>query len=276
MAEGLLKPVQASVKRTEVVPPSGIDLNKRQQGEILSLLSDYENFPKDLLQYLPYGLQDYGFFPPELIDGLLKEAELEKYSQQRKRNDPDARRLNPEFDRQNISGDIYEELGRFDEPARIYKFTQPETLEALAKMMGAQAYYSPSRDEIVVPFQGKNAQSHEYMHRGVKKSPLTGPNVENKFYRKYHPGLTREQEHLYIHSKTTPEMLETIRKKEYPQMEKKEFLKYVSNIEKEVDRYRKDQAKKTLEELNKIFWYYSKLYFGIILWQKKSKKKQSR
>ena len=256
MAEGLLKPVQASVKRTEVVPPSGIDLNKRQQGELLSLLYGYEDFPKDLLQYLPYGLQDYGFFPPELIEGLLQEAELEKYSQQRKRNDPDARRLNPEVDRQNISGNIYEELGRINEPARIYKFTQPETLEALAKMMGAQAYYSPSRDEIVVPSQrnnSKNAQANEYMHRGIKKSPLTGPNVENKFYRKYHPGLTREQEHLYIHSKTTPEMLETIRKREYPQMEKKEFLKYVSSIEKEVDRYRKDQAKKTLEELNKIF-----------------------
>lgn len=233
----------------EVPPPGGIDETRRLQG----LLSNYEKFPEELLRYLPYGLQDFGYFPPDVIDGLIKEAELQKYNEMVKRNDPDARFSDPEFERQDLSGDVYEKLGRVDEPRRIYNITQPETLKALSGLLGAKAYYTPSRDEIVFPTGSKGIQAHEYMHRGIEKSPLTGKNVENIFSRKFHPGLTHEQEHLYIYSKTTPEVLEGIRKRDYPQMEEEDFLRYVATIEREVDRYRKDQAKKRLEELVKIF-----------------------
>ena len=219
-------------------------------------------------------LNDSAFLLTEKqLKGLLDEANLQEYNLERQRNDPDAMYTSPEYIRQDVSNNVYEKIGRATEPKSIYSYTEPSTLEVLARAMDAQAYYDKEKDEIVNPITmvlnqlikdnpelsskiSKETEAHEYMHRGFKESPIRQPTVENIYNRKYSPGVSQSDEHLYIYAKTSPERSEAIRQKFYSNIDKDSFDRGVKKIIKRIDKKRTKIAKEQLEDMVNKFWYY--------------------
>ena len=200
------------------------------------------------------------------LKGLLDEAHLQEYSLSRQRNDPDAMYTSPEYIKKDLTNNVYEQIGRATEPNSIYSYTEPSTLQALAKAMRAQAYYHNNKDELVYPSTSvlnklidndpqlsskisEESQAHEYMHRGFKESPIRQPTVENRFNREYSPGVSESDEHLYIYAKTSPERLEEIRQKFYSNIDKDSFNAGVKKIVKRIDKKRSKIAKEQLEDM---------------------------
>jgi len=221
--------------------------------------------------FLPSVVQEYldtsaSSLTETQLKGLLDEANLQEYNLERQRNDPDAMYTSPEYIRQDLSNNVYEKIGRATEPKSIYSYTEPSTLEVLAKKMDAQAYYHKEKDELVNPSTmvlnklikdnpelsskiSKETEAHEYMHRGLKESPIRQPTVENIYNRKYSPGVSQSDEHLYIYAKTSPERLEEIRQKFYSNIDKDSFDAGVKKIIKRIDKKRAKIAKEQLEDM---------------------------
>jgi hypothetical protein len=221
--------------------------------------------------FLPTVVQEYldssaSSLTEKQLKGLLDEAHLQEYSLLRQRNDPDAMYTSPEYIKKDVSNNVYEKIGRATEPKSIYSYTEPSTLEALAKKMKAQAYYHKDKDELVYPSTSvlnqlinnnpelaskisKETEAHEYMHRGFKESPIRQPTVENIYNRKYSPGVSESDEHLYIYAKTSPERLEEIRQKFYSNIDKDSFDAGVKKIIKRIDKKRAKIAKEQLEDM---------------------------
>ena len=202
----------------------------------------------------------------EQIVGLLNEATLQEYNLQRQRNDPDAMFTSPEYKKESFTDNVYEKIGRATEPKSIYSYTEPSTLQMLAGLMGAQAYYNKGKDELVYPNEiltnkqikdnpelaskiSREDEAHEYMHRGFKESPIRKPTVENPFHRKYVRGTTADDEHLYIYAKSSPERLDEYRQKFYPNVDKDDFYSHLNKIIKRIDEKRAKIAQDQLQDM---------------------------
>ena len=207
-------------------------------------------FPEELIEYLPPDTEiamkvgNKYYSRPEDYDALVKEAELEQYSQSQGRNDPDVKfGNNPEFDpKTNISGTGIEEAGRnieynpdgsFAQEPNIYRYEYDETRNLLLNenyLIGEQppamGYYDQNIDTIVMPGEyaidaypegsNKTTEAHEMMHRALPDNPSV---------------ISDGNEHLYIADKTNdPEQFERYRLEHYPNMPKPLFDIYYKNV----------------------------------------------
>lgn len=184
--------------------------------------------------------------PTETINGLIREADLQQYSLMAKRNDPDAMYKNPEISQEDLTGTIWEAVGKKTKPKELYTYTEPSTLGLLVNLDAGQGSYSPSKDSIIYPsaklfenFPGtkndanrfaRETEAHEFMHRGLKNLETNKPTVENVFSKNYLPGISDIDQHLYIYAKTSPSELGRFKERMFPTMDQKTFDSYLEGV----------------------------------------------
>jgi len=184
--------------------------------------------------------------PTETIKGLIREADLQQYSLMAKRNDPDAMYKNPEISQKDLTGTIWEAVGKDTKPKELYTYTEPSTLGLLVNLGGGQGSYAPNQDSIIYPsaklfqnFEGtknnadqlaKETEAHEFMHRGMKNLEINKPTVENVFSKNYLPGINDTDQHLYIFAKANPQRLGEFKERMFPTMDQKAFDSYLEDV----------------------------------------------
>ena len=210
-----------------------------------------KKIPENLYRFLPQGLVSRikagnGFVPETLYDDILNEAELEQYSQKTMRNDPDALYQDPQYQKQSITGNIFERLGRMDQPRRIYQYVNPLTyqLGTYAKDKDEVAYLASDKLYDLLfeedAQQRKNiTKAHEYMHRGFEKHNL--PHLRE---------VEGVKEHMYIYSKLGQlDKLEELRKNMYSDLSVEEFNKKVNKLVSQIDEIAEKKLVNRLDEL---------------------------
>jgi hypothetical protein len=170
------------------------------------------------------------FLDEEDIKNLKEEALLEKYSRQRKRNDPDAiLGSDPEYSEINLTGNLIESIGRENKPKQIYTYLNPDVSKATLQ----HGEYDSSKDAITFPSTNKKVEAHEYLHRGFEKIFKDMPELENKL------SLPKEEiEHIYIYSKVNPEEgLKKLKSLKYNGVSNREFNRLVKKGNEEVEKF---------------------------------------
>lgn len=210
-----------------------------------------KKIPENIYRFLPQALvrtlkANNGMVPENVYDDILNEAELEQYSQKTMRNDPDALYQDPQYQKQSITGNIFERLGRMDQPRNIYQYLNPVTydLGSYAKKQDEVAYLSS--DPLFDLLYEEDAQkrknivkAHEYMHRGFEKQNI--PQLSE---------VGALQEHMYIYSKLGElEQLENVRKTRYPDLSVEEFNKKVNKLVSQIDEIAEQKFANRLDEL---------------------------
>ena len=216
---------------------------------------DKENWQKlDVPTFPINSLEDWAKFrniTTEELQRLKKESDLELYSQQRKRNDPDAKfGKNPELSQTPFTDTEIERLGRENMPKNVRTYVDFDLREKLTNKnvlapYGASGEYPPG--DFVFPVGDKITEAHEVMHIGFDKVPGLTEHLKKKFGYGNH-------EHTYIIEKTEPEFfdLDMPPPKGFTEEQRTEYIKSIASNASD-KRYRKKvvrEVEKYIKENN--------------------------
>ena len=199
-------------------------------------------------------LEDWAKFrniTTEELQRLKKESDLELYSQQRKRNDPDAKfGKNPELSQTPFTDTEIERLGRENMPKNVRTYVDFDLRKKLANKnvlapYGAAGIFPVG--DFVFPVGDKITEAHEVMHIGFDKVPGLTEHLKKKFGYGNH-------EHTYIIEKTEPEFfdLDMPPPKGFTEEQRTEYIKSIASNASD-KRYRKKvvrEVEKYIKENN--------------------------
>ena len=194
-------------------------------------------------------LEDWAKFrnvTTEELQRMKKESDLELYSQQRKRNDPDSKfGKNPELSQTPLTDTEIERLGRENMPKNVRTYVDFDLRKKLRSKNVLSPYGASGefpRGDFVFPVGDKITEAHEVMHIGFNEVPGLTEHLNDKF------GIGNH-EHTYIIETTEPEFfnLDMPPPKGFTEEQRTEYIKsiapnasdkrYRKKVVREVEKY---------------------------------------
>lgn len=191
---------------------------------------------------------DYAKFKNLSLEDLLalkKESELEKYSRQRLRSEPEFMLGNdPRISEGLFTETKLEKLGKENIPRDIYTYIDKNLRSSLAQKGIEAPIGSTEYGQLVFPSGDKAVEAHEIMHLGFDKIPGYYDKLKNKYG-------AANFEHIYIVEKTMPELFDLDKKPPY-NFSEADRKKYIQNLAPKNKAFDKNYRKKIIKETDKI------------------------